>query len=131
MELIKGGKPITPTSGGGDSPLPPLSFPGDDTDHHATQNSTAPHYVRETPEIETLKKTTARAAALQATPLQPPSKNGSNNNTTTNGNVQNDTKPGAVDVKRGTIAPQKPADANQVEHVIIKKKPKCQCCVIQ
>ncbi len=36
---------------------------------------------------------------------------------------------GAVEVQRGVVAPV--TGESQVEHVVIKKKSKCQCCVIQ
>lgn len=36
-------------------------------------------------------------------------------------------KTGAVELQRGVTA----NDASQVEHVVLKKKPKCKCCVIQ
>lgn len=39
------------------------------------------------------------------------------------------TKPGVVEVQHGLVVP--PSDGSQVEQVMIKKKPKCQCCVIQ
>lgn len=38
--------------------------------------------------------------------------------------------PGAVEVQRAVVAPVAGAES-QVEHVVIKKKSKCQCCVIQ
>lgn len=38
--------------------------------------------------------------------------------------------PGAVEVQRAVVAPVTGAES-QVEHVVIKKKSKCQCCVIQ
>lgn len=120
VELIKGGKPITPTSAGNASPLPPSA------DERIDSNQTS------TPITESPKK--ANATALSATPK-----------TAKNGNVQNDAKsplasppgkkgvssPGKneFDVQRGhTVAA---GDASQVEHVVIKKKPKCKCCVIQ
>lgn len=36
---------------------------------------------------------------------------------------------GAVEVEHGVVAPE--TSENQVEHVVIKKKSKCQCCVLQ
>lgn len=36
--------------------------------------------------------------------------------------------PEPVEVQRGVVVP--PSDATQVEHVVIKKKPKCKCCEI-
>jgi len=38
--------------------------------------------------------------------------------------------PGAVEVQRAVVAPVAGAES-QAEHVVIKKKSKCQCCVIQ
>lgn len=35
---------------------------------------------------------------------------------------------GALEVTHGRVAA---ADASQVEHVVLKKKPRCKCCVIQ
>lgn len=108
VELIKGGKPITPTSGG-----PPSPTLLDHTD--ATYGNNTSHE----PITESPKKATALNSSLNATPKS------------ANGNVKNDkvTSPGAVDVQRGTVVPA--GDASQVEHVVIKKKPKCECCVIQ
>ncbi|KAF5306473.1 hypothetical protein FQR65_LT18561 [Abscondita terminalis] len=107
VELIKGGKPITPTSGG--PPSPTLLDHTDST----YGNNTAHEPITESP-----KKATA-LNSLSATPKS------------ANGNVKSDkaTSPGAVDVQRGTLVPA--GDASQVEHVVIKKKPKCECCVIQ
>lgn len=62
-----------------------------------------------------------------------------------NGNVSDKTsggKPGAeatgspgpggsVEVQRGVVPAASPGEISQVEHVVIKKKSKCQCCVIQ
>lgn len=104
VELIKGGKPITPTSGGPPSPIL----------HDHTDSSFANNVAHE-PITESPKK----ATVLHATPKS------------ANGNVKNDkvSSPGAVDVQRGTLIPA--GDSSQVEHVVIKKKPKCECCVIQ
>lgn len=43
--------------------------------------------------------------------------------------VNGTAKPGVVEVEHGVVVP--PTDGSQVEQVNIKKKPKCQCCVIQ
>ncbi|XP_022256302.1 uncharacterized protein LOC111089011, partial [Limulus polyphemus] len=37
-------------------------------------------------------------------------------------------EPGVVEVQHGIVAP---SDTQQVEPVVIKKNPKCKCCVIQ
>lgn len=49
-------------------------------------------------------------------------------NNATNG-VSDKPSVGAVEVQRGTVV--QPGDVSQIEHVVIKKKPKCKCCVIQ
>ncbi|KAF5300591.1 hypothetical protein FQR65_LT19337 [Abscondita terminalis] len=84
VELIKGGKPITPTSGG--PPSPTLLDHTDST----YGNNTAHEPITESP-----KKATA-LNSLSATPKS------------ANGNVKSDkaTSPGAVDVQRGTLVPQ-------------------------
>nr|XP_022905375.1 uncharacterized protein LOC111417357 isoform X1 [Onthophagus taurus] len=129
VQLIKGGKPITPTSGGGSSPIPPHFT--DQIDHGSTNNTHSTTPITESPK---------KASPLNATPAtalnsSAPPKTNSTANATNGAALQNDSKPGggpaALDVQRGTIAAQTPSDANQVEHVVIKKKPKCKCCVIQ
>lgn len=105
VELIKGGKPITPTPG----QQPPL--PAVDAAGHAHANS-----IQE-PITESPKKTT---------PLQSAATPRSANGTAPKGNSP---APGTVEVQRVTVKPD--GDGTQVEHVTIKKKPKCECCVIQ
>ncbi|XP_018564054.1 uncharacterized protein LOC108905594 [Anoplophora glabripennis] len=112
VELIKGGKPITPTPGQA-PPLPSL----DEADHNNISNN-----IQESvPITESPKKATTQLNASA-----PPK--------SVNGTAKNDAKvktspPGAVDIQRGTVKPA--GDALQAEHVTIKKKPKCKCCVIQ
>lgn len=120
VELIKGGKPITPTSGGNGSPIPLL----DETDTKFEQNNISQN-LSPTPATKQPNEPITESPKKVNNDLHAIPKNA------TNGNLQNDTKPGALDVQRGTIVPQTPVDANQVEHVVIKKKPKCKCCVIQ
>lgn len=109
VELIKGGKPITPTPDSIAPPLPSL----DEVDlEKKNANNLSQQPITETP-----KKVNASSHAAP---------------NSVNGSVKNDSKaaaasPGAVDVKRGTIKPE----GGEVEHVTIKKKPKCKCCVIQ
>lgn len=112
VELIKGGKPITPTPG---STAPPLPSSFDENDKgNLVNNKSGPEPIVDSP-----KKTNN----LFSTPTK----------NATNGNVKNDVKqqtsPGSLDVQRGTTV--QPSDASQVEHIVIKKKPKCKCCVIQ
>lgn len=102
VELIKGGKPITPTPG---TTLPPLP---------SLDQSDANNFLQKTVDSPKTVSQLGSAAGKNA-----------------NGNVQNEKlgSGGAFEVQRGTIVPA--GDASQVEHVTIKKKPKCKCCVIQ
>lgn len=105
VELIKGGKPITPTGGTPDG----LPNSHDLTDNYVNSNNVSPSEQKKA------------ATQVESTPKS------------ANGNVKNENgheaKPGALDVKRETLKPD--GDASQVEHITIKKKSKCGCCVIQ
>ncbi|KAI5735193.1 hypothetical protein M8J77_015351 [Diaphorina citri] len=94
VQLIKGGKPITPTQ--------------QQNGLTTTLNGASP--IKE--EIDS--KSTS-------TPLSK-SQNGKSSSTPT---VKKPSSPGQVQVEHGTV------DASQVEHVVLKKKPKCKCCTIQ
>ncbi|XP_060535909.1 uncharacterized protein LOC132707903 [Cylas formicarius] len=107
VELIKGGKPITPTPGSQPHELPSVD------DSPNCNNGPVDRVDALSPK---------KANELGATPL---SKGGG---AKVNGSAK-DPAPGQLDVQRGTIKPE--GDGAQVEHVMIKKKPKCQCCVIQ
>ncbi|XP_050501239.1 uncharacterized protein LOC114329905 [Diabrotica virgifera virgifera] len=107
VELIKGGKPITPTPG----QQPPHIPSSESTEHTPLTNS-----IQE-PITESPKK---------AVPLQSAATPKSANGTTPK---NNSSPPGTVEVQRVTVKPD--GDGSQVEHVTIKKKPKCGCCVIQ
>lgn len=102
VELIKGGKPITPTPGSTAPPLPSL-------DQHDSNNTSGQA-------IDSPK----RVSQLNAL-AGPRNANGNLNDKSAS--------PGAFEVQRGTVVPA--GDASQVEHITIKKKPKCKCCVIQ
>ncbi|XP_071444642.1 ubiquitin carboxyl-terminal hydrolase 36 [Hetaerina americana] len=122
VELIKGGKPITPTPG---SVAPPLPSVEDSTDgppstppgvhEKATSvpltNSVKPDGVAKPPSSPKGGGTGANGNAAPATTAVAPSKG-----------------PSSVEVQRGHVPP---GDQCQVEHVVLKKKPKCKCCVIQ
>lgn len=97
VELIKGGKPITPTPGSTAPKLPSVEENGVLTPQTATPVSQSP--VKD---------------ANGSTPL-------SNNKPPAS-------PPGAVELQRATVVSPK---VEQVEHVVLKKKPKCKCCVIQ
>lgn len=117
VELIKGGKPITPTPGQ-QAPTIPSVDENDFSHNHKTPNN-----VQE-PITESPKKVTQ--VNVSSTPK---SANGTaKNEVNANANVKA-SSPGALDVQRGTIKPD--GDPLQIEHVTIKKKPKCKCCVIQ
>lgn len=115
VELIKEGKPITPTPGSTSPKLPTIE---DTTDN----GKLSPN------EMVAAKNV---ANDLSHSPKTPEAKKVANSNQqSANGNTVNEKAPvGAVEVQRGTVV--QPVDASQVEHVIIKKKPKCKCCVIQ
>ncbi|XP_014225694.1 uncharacterized protein LOC106651617 [Trichogramma pretiosum] len=98
VELIKGGKPITPTPGQNAPALPGY----DAADAAAGKNDIA---------------STQRNGNAHSTPNKPSNQQPINEKTV------------AVEVSRVTA--QGPGDASQIEHVTLKKKPKCQCCVLQ
>uniref|UniRef100_A0A1B6DUF5 Uncharacterized protein n=1 Tax=Clastoptera arizonana TaxID=38151 RepID=A0A1B6DUF5_9HEMI len=98
VELIKGGKPITPTPGSVAPKLPSVE-----------DNSTV------TPQT---------ASPVSQSPVK-----GANGNTVLSNNKSQASPPGAVELQRATVVP--PSDASHVQHVVLKKKPKCKCCVIQ
>ncbi|XP_046666379.1 flocculation protein FLO11 [Homalodisca vitripennis] len=98
VELIKGGKPITPTPG---STAPPLPAVESDVSAQTASPASSP-----------ARGANGTAPATATAPSPAPVTN----------------KPGAVELQRATVAP---SDASQVEHVVLKKKPKCKCCVIQ
>ncbi|KAH1002825.1 hypothetical protein HUJ04_008875 [Dendroctonus ponderosae] len=104
VELIKGGKPITPTPG---SQAPPLPSGDDSLDLN--------HTVDGLDGVSPKKITSALTTA-------PPSQS------KTNGTTDKAVAPGQVDVQRSTIKAE--ADGVQVEHITIKKKKGCHCCVI-
>ncbi|XP_019890125.1 uncharacterized protein LOC105274563 [Ooceraea biroi] len=115
VELIKGGKPITPTPGQNAPPLPGCEGK---TEHDSS--STSP----------LLKSTNCHGNS------RPGQENGSAHGGTPakGGNQPVNEKVGSsrtatVEVARMTA--QGPGDASQVEHVTLKKKPKCKCCVLQ
>ncbi|KAL1456048.1 hypothetical protein WDU94_000802 [Cyamophila willieti] len=95
VQLIKGGKPITPTQ--------------QQNGLTVTLNGASP--IKE--EIDS--KSTS-------TPL---SKTQNGKSSSTPSSVKKPSSPGQVQVEHGTV------DASQVEHVVLKKKPKCKCCTIQ
>ncbi|XP_077302072.1 uncharacterized protein LOC143922616 isoform X2 [Arctopsyche grandis] len=110
VSLIRGGKPITPTPGSSVPLLPSL----DETDRDAANNHGVATPITQSPQKQ-----------VKATNLQSAVKNGTSNG---GGGPMEDTVPatGPVDIQH--TGPQEPLHP---EHVVIKKKPKCKCCVIQ
>lgn len=96
VELIKEGKPITPTKGDG-----------------VTENGIS------SPDGAEVQEEVISPKELNSVESAKPGTNGTTAQTIT-------VEPGSVDVQH-----VEPGDAVQVEHVNIKKKPKCKCCVIQ
>ncbi|KAK3927250.1 hypothetical protein KUF71_002797 [Frankliniella fusca] len=94
VELIKGGKPITPTPLGPAAPASPVREASMQAQHSSPVTST-PH------------KNGANGSANKDPAAKPSS-------------------PGNLDVTRGTVS-----GGEQVEHVTLKKKPKCKCCIVQ
>lgn len=125
VEMIKGGKPITPTPGSVAPKLPSVagSDGPDQADHHSAGSS---------PVATPASKVDVVSPVSQSAPLAA-SKQNSGSKVGANGNAPcSNEKPssqGPVEVQHGTVVPA--SDASQVEHVVIKKKPKCKCCVIQ
>ncbi|XP_044588540.1 uncharacterized protein LOC123267765 isoform X4 [Cotesia glomerata] len=114
VELIKGGKPITPTPGQTAPPLPGCD--GKTIDDH--DSSTSPLL-----NTSTFERTNQGNGNLHG------NVNSSVNKQPVSEKVGSTTSTATVEVSRVTA--QGPGDASQVEHVTLKKKPKCKCCVLQ
>ncbi|KAL0902628.1 hypothetical protein ABMA27_000455 [Loxostege sticticalis] len=106
VSLIKGGKPITPTP----TAQPQLAAceEAEEKIHDNNVSANSPPSPQ----------TKVASPVQQSTPKAM--------NGTKNGTAMGDVRPGQVEVQRSP--PQEP---QQPEHVTIKKKPKCKCCVIQ
>ncbi|XP_076682028.1 uncharacterized protein LOC143376071 isoform X1 [Andrena cerasifolii] len=131
VELIKGGKPITPTPG---QTAPPL--PGCDTAASNAQ-TTVDHDSSSSPLLKSSANATNRHASsspklgqengnAHGTPIKAAT---ANNQQPVNDKVAVASRTATVEVARMTA--QGPGDASQVEHVTLKKKPTCKCCVLQ
>ncbi|XP_048004758.1 uncharacterized protein LOC125240749 [Leguminivora glycinivorella] len=106
VSLIKGGKPITPTPTAQPQLAPCVE---EEKQQHANNlSANAP----------SSPQTKASSGVVASTPKAM--------NGTKNGAAAGEPRAGAVEVSR---AP--PAEPQQPEHVTIKKKPKCKCCVLQ
>lgn len=115
VSLIKEGKPITPVKGEPDKLIPTEEEAVPVSEEQVDRvDGKPPPVVDEDPVIP--KETSAVEC----------SKIGANGSAPKDVNLA---EPSVVEVQHGVIVP--PSDASQVEQVVIKKKPKCKCCVIQ
>ncbi|XP_049885953.1 uncharacterized protein LOC126380527 [Pectinophora gossypiella] len=105
VSLIKGGKPITPTP----NAAPQLA---------AEDEEKAQHVNNVLGSAPSSPQTKVASPVQQSTPKAM--------NGTKNGAAVAEPRPGQVEVQRS-----QPQEPQQAEHVTIKKKPKCKCCVIQ
>ncbi|KAK1118619.1 hypothetical protein WN51_07840 [Melipona quadrifasciata] len=128
VELIKGGKPITPTPGQTGPPLP-----GCDA---SNAQSVVDHDSSSSPLLKSTANSTNRHAGSSPKPGQEngnahgtPMKAAANSQQPVNDKVVASSRAATVEVARMTA--QGPGDASQVEHVTLKKKPKCKCCLLQ
>ncbi|KAF4519568.1 hypothetical protein B566_EDAN004775 [Ephemera danica] len=110
VELIKGGKPITPNSGtvGNSFTLP----------HHDEIDSSI---------TQTEANQKSAASPLLSGPGSPIVHSPANNKKSAGANGSA-APTDSLEVQHVRVAA---GDASQVEHVVIKKKQRCQCCVIQ
>lgn len=120
VELIKGGRPFSLTPTKESPPLDGDLSPADSATGHdeldggiVSPKSAVVAKGKESP----IEKKYANAV------LEGEKQAGANGNAPT-GVVT----PEAVEVQHGIVVP--PSDAAQVEHVVLKKKPKCKCCVV-
>ncbi|XP_076286962.1 uncharacterized protein LOC143212242 isoform X3 [Lasioglossum baleicum] len=129
VELIKGGKPITPTPGQTAPPLPRC-----ETD--AGNATTLDHDSSSSPLLKSSANSTNRRPNSSPKPGQ---ENGNAHSTPIKSAAANNQQPvndkvaasRAATVEVARMTAQGPGDASQVEHVTLKKKPKCKCCVLQ
>jgi hypothetical protein len=95
----------------------------DQGDHHSAASS---------PVATPASTADVASPLLQSAPLAAAKQN-NGNKVGANGNApcsnEKSATAGAVEVQHGTVVPA--SDASQIEHVVIKKNPKCKCCVIQ
>lgn len=130
VELIKGGKPITPTPGQTAPPLPRCETDG------GNAQTTLDHDSSSSPLLKSSANSTSRRPNSSPKPGQEngnahstPIKTGTANNQQPVNDKVAASRAATVEVARMTA--QGPGDASQVEHVTLKKKPKCKCCVLQ
>ncbi|XP_011497975.1 PREDICTED: uncharacterized protein LOC105362274 isoform X2 [Ceratosolen solmsi marchali] len=115
VQLIKGGKPITPTPGQN----APALLPSCERKSVDRVSSSSPLLDSTSLHESTAPRLNQGNGNAHSTPIK------SSNNQQTAGEKNTAT------VEVGRVTAQGPGDASQVEHVILKKKPKCKCCVLQ
>ena len=73
-----------------------------------------------------------RSPSSQASPVKEDAVDASRHNGDVAAEPEKKVEPAkSVEVQRAVVAPAADAGQSQVEHVVIKKKSKCHCCVIQ
>ncbi|XP_035224299.1 uncharacterized protein LOC118196936 isoform X2 [Stegodyphus dumicola] len=117
VSLIKEGKPITPVKG---EELDIDGVVANGISHDQTDSMITGPASPNGKEVKEVAITPNSTSPLESKP-----KAGANGSTPKDQN----SAPGIVEVQHGVIVP--PTDAPAVEQVVIKKKPKCKCCVIQ
>uniref|UniRef100_A0A023G6Z1 Uncharacterized protein n=1 Tax=Amblyomma triste TaxID=251400 RepID=A0A023G6Z1_AMBTT len=111
VSLIKEGKPITPVKG------EPDCFYTSQLDGSVTHSS-SPQQLPQQANGES-----------KVSPSKAPAPVGADKPGTNGSAAPPGVKKGLVEVQHGIVVP--PSDSSTVEQVMIKKKPKCKCCVIQ
>ncbi|XP_026482154.1 uncharacterized protein LOC113389323 [Ctenocephalides felis] len=131
VSLIKGGQPITPVAGEPPSTLLNSSALSNNSSSPggAVANGNAATVTDGSPATNgggLIKKdnATTLSSAVPATASSPTGKNGTAATSPAKGGASS-----PVAVQRGTVPQQ--STPQQAELVVLKKKPKCKCCVIQ
>jgi hypothetical protein len=121
VELLKGGRPISEVLKNREAAKPGDGEPHGDQLQHVDESCGSP----------------ARNPSLPSSSPSSPVKEDAVDANRRNGSglvaepvTKKTESPNAVEVQRAVVAPVG-AGQSQVEHVVIKKKSKCQCCVIQ
>ncbi|XP_047356456.1 uncharacterized protein LOC124951701 [Vespa velutina] len=129
VELIKGGKPITPTPGQTAPPLPGCEETGKTTPGPDHDSSSSPLLKSNANSTNRHSNASPRLNQGNGNAHGTPIKSSTAVNNQLNANEK--VGPGSRTVEVARMTAQGPGDASQVEHVTLKKKPKCKCCVLQ
>lgn len=114
VSLIKEGKPITPVKG------EPDGFFTSQLDGSVTHSS---------PQQQNQQLQQQANGESKISPAKAPAPVAADRPGTNGSAAPPGVKKGVVEVQHGIVVP--PSDSSTVEQVMIKKKPKCKCCVIQ